>query len=201
MTMPAPAFRRVRSGYEPESVDRYLHQVGNRLGAAEARANDAEAALSAREAELESALTDLATVRRSRPDLVADEVVADARREAEELTAEARREAAQIRLRAQGEAERLAQRARAESEKFLARARHEASVVDERARQEFFWRRRQLQVDADELRVEQERINRQRAAIKEQLNSLSALAMQQATSAPAVELMLDDDLVNQAAAS
>ncbi len=201
MSMPAPAFRRVRSGYEPEAVDRHLHQVGNRLGAAEARAADAEGALSVRESELAAALTDVAAMRRTRPDLVADDVVAEALRQAEELVAEARREAAQIRLRAQGEAERLAQRARAESETILARARHEAAVVDERARQEFFWRRRQLQVDADELRVEQDRINRQRLAIKDQLNSLSALALQQTTAAPAVELMLDDDLVNQAAAS
>ncbi len=199
MTTPASAFRRVRSGYDPESVDRYLHQLTNRLDAAQGRASEAETELSAREEALNAARVETAAVRRSRPDLVADDVVADARRRAEELIAEARREAAQIRLRAQSEADALGRRARTESETIVARARHEAAVVDERARQEFFWRRRQLQADADELRVEQERMNRERVAMRDQLNSLSALALAQTTSAPAIELMLDDDLVNQAA--
>ena len=128
---------------------------------------------------------------------MASDVVVEAQRQAEELIAEARREAAQLRLRAQTEAERLGQQARTESGALVARAEHEAAAVDERARQEFFWRRRQLQADADELRAEQDRINRQRTQLKQQLSSLSALAMQQATAAPAVEFMLDDDLVDQ----
>ena len=131
-----------------------------------------------REIQLAEARAELTAVhRQTRPDLMADDLVVDARREAEKLIAAAR----------------------AEAEALVARARHEAAAVDERARQEFFWRRRQLQVDADELRTEQERINRQRAQIRDQLSTLSALAMQQATAAPAVEFMLDDDLVDQAA--
>jgi cell division septum initiation protein DivIVA len=199
MTIATPAFRRVRSGYQPEAVDRHLQQVLGRLRAAEARAKEAETVLAARDAALDGARAEIAATRAARPDLVAADLVHDAERQVEDLLAEARREAAQIRLRAQAEAERVGQQARTEAESILARARHEAAVVDERARQEFFWRRRQLQADADELRAEQEKITRQRAAIREQLCSLSALAMQQATSAPAVELMLDDDLVEQAA--
>ncbi|HET9649441.1 MAG TPA: hypothetical protein VFP34_14595 [Microlunatus sp.] len=199
MTTPVPVFRRVRSGYDPEAVDRQLHQLSNRLQAAEVRAEQSQAVLAARESALSAARTELAQTRQSRPDLVAADVLQQARREAEDLLQAARRDAAQLRLRAQTEAERLGQQARTESESILARAKHEAAVVDERARQEFFWRRRQLQADADELRAEQERINRQRAAIKEQLNSLSQLALQQATAAPAAEFMLDDDLVDQAA--
>lgn len=199
MVIPSPVFRRVRSGYEPEAVDRQLHQLANRLAAAESRAIEAESTLAVRESALAAASHELATIRESRPDLIAADVVADARQEAEELATSARLEAAQLRLRAQTEAERLLQQARIEAESVLARARHESAIVDERARQEFFWRRRQLQMQADELKSEQERINRQRAQLKEQLNSLSALALQQSTSAPAVELMLDEDLVDQAA--
>ena len=200
MTTSAPLFRRVRAGYEPDAVDRHLHQVAGRLRAAEARANETETVLAARDAALASAQAEIATAaRQTRPDLVASDLVVDAERRAEELIAEARREAAQIRLRAQTDAEGLAQQARSQGDALLARAEHEAAVVDERARQEFFWRRRQLQADADELRAEQERINRQRVQIREQLSALSALALQQTTSAPSIELMLDDDLVDQAA--
>lgn len=199
MTISTPAFGRVRSGYEPEAVDRHLHQLVTRLRAADARTAEALTALAARDAALAAARAEIAEMRSARPDLVATDLVRDAERQAEELLQEARREAAQIRLRAQSDAERLGQQARTEADRMLTRAHHEAAVIDERARQEFFWRRRQLQADADELRVEQEKINRQRAAIKEQLSSLSALAMQQSTSAPSVELMLDDDLVEQAA--
>ncbi len=193
-------FRRVRAGYEPESVDRHLAQLAGRVRAADARAAETESVLADREAALAAAQAELqAAARQARPDLVASDLVVDAKRQAEELLAAARREAAQIRLKAQTDAERLNQQARTETEAVLGRARHAAAVVDERARQEFFWRRRQLQADADELRLEQERINRQRVQLKEQLNALSALAMQQATAAPAVEFMLDDDLIDQAA--
>lgn len=198
--MSAPVFRRVRAGYEPAAVDRHLHQLDARLGAAEDRTASAEREIAARDVALAEVRAELAAAhRRTRPDLMASDVVVEAQRQAEELIAEARREAAQLRLRAQTDAERLGQQARTESGALIARAQHEAAAVDERARQEFFWRRRQLQADADELRGEQERINRQRTQLKEQLSSLSALAMQQATAAPAVEFMLDDDLVDQAA--
>ena len=178
MSTATPVFRRVRAGYEPAAVDRHLHQLATRQAAAEARVAAAEAEAADREVQLAEARAELtAAHRQTRPDLMADDLMVAARREAEKLVAAAR----------------------AEAETLVARARHQAAAVDERARQEFFWRRRQLQADADELRAEQDRINRQRAQIRDQLSTLSALALQQSTAAPAVEFMLDDDLVDQAA--
>ena len=108
MTTPAPVFRRVRSGYEPEAVDRHLHQIVGRLRAAETRATGSEAALVKCESALRAAQAEATAARDARPDLMADDLVRAAQRQAEELLAEARREAAQIRLRAQTDAERSA---------------------------------------------------------------------------------------------
>ena len=79
--MSAPVFRRVRAGYEPAAVDRHLHQLDARLGAAEDRTASAEREIAARDAALAEVRAELAAARRqAHPDLMASDVVVEARR-------------------------------------------------------------------------------------------------------------------------
>ena len=95
-------------------------------------------------------------------------------------------EGARIRSEALAEAERVKLQAAQEAEERLVAARRQAAAITDRTQQEFAWRKQQLRRETDLL-------GQRKAAVLNQLASLSALAEQTAHSFPDFD-DLDDDL-------
>jgi len=97
-------------------------------------------------------------------------------------------QAAQIRAEALAEAEQVKLRAAKEAEGRISAARRQAAAITDRTQQEFAWRKQQLRRETDLL-------GQRKAAVLNQLASLSALAEQTAHSFPDLEDLEDiDDL-------
>ena len=95
-------------------------------------------------------------------------------------------EAARIRAEALAEAEAVKLRAAQEAEERIAAARKQAAAITDRTQQEFAWRKQQLRRETDLL-------GQRKAAVLNQLASLSALAEQTAHSFPDLEDLDDFD--------
>ena len=95
-------------------------------------------------------------------------------------------EAARIRTEALAEAEALKLQATQEAEERIAAARKQAAAITDRTQQEFAWRKQQLRRETDLL-------GQRKAAVLNQLASLSALAEQTAHSFPDLEDLDDFD--------
>lgn len=97
--------------------------------------------------------------------------------------------AAKLRSDAQAEAERIRLDATDEAERVVTAAKTQAERITRRTQQEFAWRKEQLKRDTDNL------LQRKQAVLN-QLQSLSALAMQSADDVPEMQPLADlsDDL-------
>ena len=150
-----PSFPRARQGYARGSVDAYLRDVDQRLADLSRQTTEQEREISGLRQALDQAEARNRRLESATLEERGQDVLDAAARQAEARLAEAERAADAV----------------------LAQAQREAEVIEERARQENAWRRRKLQQERTEL-------ERQKKAVRSQLSSFQALAVDAAADLP-----------------